>query len=80
MGGGVFIYEVKFDGENFSEEIVSEFDNSKIKIDGACGVDNFHTYTMTDEYEVIDFIHIKFNLLKKVFWQIRKFKRWKRHH
>ena len=79
-GNGIFIYEVKFDGEKFSEQVISEFDNSKIKIDGVCGVDNFHTYTMTDEYEVIDFIHLKFKLLKKFFWQVRKFKRWKRHH
>ena len=79
-GNGIFIYEVKFEGEKFSEQVISEFDNRKIKIDGVCGVDNFHTYTMTDEYEVIDFIHLKFKLLKKFFWQVRKFKRWKRHH
>lgn len=77
-GKGVLLYEVKFDGQVFSERLVEEYDNAKLVIDGKPGVDYFHTYTRTLEYEVVDYVHEKVDLLKEIKWQIRKYKRHQR--
>lgn len=78
-GKGVLIYEVQFKDGQFVERIVDEYNNTKIIIDGKLGVDHFHTYSRTHEYEVIDYMHLKFDLFKEFKWQIRKYKRYIRN-
>ena len=77
-GKGIMVYELQFEGNKFVENIIEEFDNSKLIIDGKLGVDNFHTYSCTSEYEVVDYIYNKFDLLKEIKWQIRKYERYLR--
>lgn len=77
-GKGVLLYEVQFDGQLFSERLVEEYNSAKLVIDGKPGVDYFHTYTRTSEYEVVDYVHEKVDLLKEIKWQIRKYKRHQR--
>ena len=74
-GKGVLLYEVVFDGKSFSESVIEEYDNTKLVIDDKSGVDYFHTYSRTSEYEVVDYVHEKFDLFKEIKWQIRKYKR-----
>lgn len=77
-GKGVLLYEVLFQNGKFSETEVCIYDNNKLVIDGKCGADNFHTYSRTSKYEVIDYIYTKFDLFKEFKWQIRKYKRYQR--
>jgi hypothetical protein len=77
-GKGVMLYEILFKDGNFTENKVCEYDNKELVIDGKSGADNFHTYSRTPEYEVIDYIYTKFDLFKEFKWQIRKYKRYKR--
>ena len=77
-GKGVLLYQVQFDGRAFRERMVNKYENSKLVIDGKSGVDFFHTYSRTSEFEVIDYIYNRFDLFKEIKWQIRKFKRYRR--
>lgn len=77
-GNGTMIYEVKFVNGQFVETMIDEYDNTKLTIDGKPGVDNFHTYSRTSKYEVVDYQHLKFDLFKEIKWQIRKYKRYQR--
>ena len=78
-GKGTLLYEVKMVDGKFVEKQIYEYDNSLFLIQNQKSVDNFHTYSLTNKYEVVDFIWKRFDLLKKIKWQIRKYKRYKRH-
>lgn len=77
-GKGTMVYEVQFKEGKFTERKIAEYNNTQLIIDGKSGVDNFHTYSKTSEYEAVDYIYSEFDLFKEFKWQIRKYKRYQR--
>lgn len=64
-GKTVFFREVSLETDE-QEKIVSKINAELVKIDHNVFADRIHTYSCNDDYEVIDFCKMKFNLFKRI--------------
>ena len=75
-GGGLLFYKINQLEPNYEEELYGEIDNSKVQILGRnkLGVNRVHTYSQTQNYEVIDYMihHFDaFGIFKKIIKKMR---------
>ena len=65
-GKGLILYKVE-NLDLYKEMFELKVDNSRIKIEGnKNAVDRLHTYTQTDDMEIIDYSVFRFDLLKRI--------------
>jgi len=79
-GKSTIFYQLTISNGIFEEKIVDYIKNDSIVVDGKKGVDKMHTYSKTDDYEVIDYAYERFMWNKKISRLKRRIMKYKRHH